>query len=484
MLSKAYCVTLAVICVLSAPSMASQNATEKIQELQNLRQRLEAQEIELREQRREINELKATLQQLVNTPTRNDNAGNTCKAAIENCSGKQNANSATTPAQEASNAQTAANVASEDISPSRFTFGGDVRMRFESITQDLTPNRYRTRLRVRFGVESALSQDLKGGFYLATGTLDDPVSANVTLSQFFTRKTIGIDRGWITYQPVRHKWLEVTGGKFTPNWQRSSLSLDPDLNPEGFQEKLSFEVKNPFLKKVTLSGMQLLLNELPGSVLPVSSGADSYAFGGQFGAQLQLGRRVKTKLYASGLNWQNTDAVIQAISTGSLGGNRNTNATIGTGASVQYASKFLYADFIADTTFDTGFERWPLSLTIDYLRNPRAASDQNQGFWSELAMGRLANRNEVSFGYAFGRIEQDAVIAAFNESELRAPTNVVQHKLLLQWVAQKNTTVSFTGWIGRTLNRNLQNAALPPTLAPDAQDPWVKRLQLDVSYKF
>jgi len=90
----------------------------------------------------------------------------------------------------------------------------------------------------------------------------------------------------------------------------------------------------------------------------------------------------------------------------------------------------------------------------------------------------------VQVGYAFGRIEQDAVIAAFNESELRAPTNLLQHKLQFQWLPEKNTTFSFTSWIGRSLNRNLQNAALPPGLPAGRLDPYVKRLQADVIYKF
>jgi hypothetical protein len=67
---------------------------------------------------------------------------------------------------------------------------------------------------VRFGFDEKLNEDFIGGFYLATGSLGDSNSTNETLTNFFNRKTIGLDRGYITYQPVAHRWLQLTGGKF------------------------------------------------------------------------------------------------------------------------------------------------------------------------------------------------------------------------------------------------------------------------------
>jgi hypothetical protein len=60
----------------------------------------------------------------------------------------------------------------------------------------------------------------------------------------------------------------------------------------------------------------------------------------------------------------------------------------------------------------------------------------------------------------------------------------LQHKLYMTWLPQKNTTFSFTDWIGRTLDRNLQNAAVPPGLPALQQDPYLDRMQFDVIYKF
>jgi regulator of replication initiation timing len=136
----------------------------------------------------------------------------------------------------------------------RFRFSGDVRVRGEDFFQDLTAfqNRNRARIRVRFGFEGKLNEDFNAGIYLATGSLGDPTTTNETLTNFFDRKTIALDRGYITYNPVAHKWLSLTGGKFAYTWQRTSVTFDPDLNPEGFNQKVSWDLKTPFVKNFTL----------------------------------------------------------------------------------------------------------------------------------------------------------------------------------------------------------------------------------------
>jgi hypothetical protein len=94
----------------------------------------------------------------------------------------------------------------------RFRFAGDVRLRGESFFQDGVADRNRGRVRVRFGVEGSLGQDFVGGMALATGSLGDPTTTNESLTNLFDRKTIGLDRGYVTYNPVAHKWFSLTGG--------------------------------------------------------------------------------------------------------------------------------------------------------------------------------------------------------------------------------------------------------------------------------
>ncbi len=65
--------------------------------------------------------------------------------------------------------------------------------------------------------------------------------------------TIALDRGYITYNPVGAKWFSATAGKFAFTWARTSVTFDPDINPEGFVEKFSKDFEStPIVKNVNL----------------------------------------------------------------------------------------------------------------------------------------------------------------------------------------------------------------------------------------
>jgi hypothetical protein len=157
---------------------------------------------------------------------------------------------------------------------------------------------------VRFGVDGRLNENFMGGFALATGSLGDPTSANESFTNFFNRKTIGLDRGYVTFNPVAARWLSLTGGKFAYTWARTSLTLDPDINPEGFNQKFSWDLKTPFLKNFTVQGMQLLYNE-------VAKGDDSFALGGNVSASFQLGPLTTTPSFTL-IDWGFPDAILNA----------------------------------------------------------------------------------------------------------------------------------------------------------------------------
>ncbi len=414
----------------------------------------------------------------------------------------------------------------------RFRFGGDIRVRDDSIFQNCPTclDRNRARLRVRFGLEGKLSEDFVGGFYLATGSLGDSNSSNETLTNFFNRKTIGLDRGYITYQPVALRWLQLTGGKFAYTWQRTSVTFDPDINPEGLNEKFSFDLSTPVLKNFTAQGIQLLYNENNNSKF--LTGHDSFAVGGQVSGKLDFGFMTSTPSFTI-LNWRNVDAIlnasafaVQATTTGSGTTNNGnvpgegpgcasglnlpafppcvygpqgfTNATVTDAVGkIHFLSQFLYADFILNNQIHTGISRFPLNLVLEYENNLNAASrpldakgnptnlgKQSHGYMADISLGQLKNRNDVQFGYAFEREEQDAIISSFAESEQRAPTNILQHRIYGQWKLRPNTTANFTMWVGRTLNSNLEHAIVAPGTVPGSIEPWLKRLQFDLIYSF
>jgi hypothetical protein len=385
----------------------------------------------------------------------------------------------------------------------RFRFTGDVRVRQEDFSSQDNSGcaagacrfRARERIRIRFGFEGKLNEDFNAGIFLASGILTDPTSTNETLTNVFERKTISFDRGYITYNPQAHKWLSLTGGKFAYTWIRTPVTMDSDLNPEGFSEKFSFNVKHSVLKNVTLTGMQLLFNEVNGGVgVP---GKDSSAVGGQISAKLQLGSRVTWTPSFSALAWNRQDVILNepaSVNGGSAVGafapNGITNCTVGASPNRRYCSDFLYADFINNFTVKTPWEKLPLVAVLEYEQNLDAATSavtgtkQDKSYGLDVSLGRQTRKNDLQFGYAFLRQEQDAVISSFNESDQRSPTNVVQHKLYFNWRIKDNVTFGVTDWIGRTLNTALENAKRAPGIAPGEHDPYLNRAQFDLIYSF
>lgn len=393
----------------------------------------------------------------------------------------------------------------------RFRWSGDMRVRGEAFIQDLTQDRFRPRLRARFGFDGKLNENFIAGVHMATGTvangnptLTDPVSTNETLTSFFERKAIGLDRAYVTWQPQRWKWIQATGGKFAANWQKTVLTFDNDLNPEGFTLKLSKDLSSPLLKNVTVQPLLLFFNEVGG-------GADSNAVGGQLLTRWQLGKYVTATPSYTILNWNGSDVIAQATNPVTLAqpitpavgtplpqptaqnprvinANNLTNATVvlGTGASQRrgFVSDFMYSDLVLNLAVKTPWTRFPLAIVTEYEDNLRARNDQSSMYFGELSIGQTRNKNDFQFGYSFAHIEQDAVISQFNESDYRAPTNVVQHRTFATWALSPAVSATYTLFVGRTLNTALQNAVRAPGVALGAEEPWLKRMQLDLVYKF
>lgn len=359
-----------------------------------------------------------------------------------------------------------------------FRFSGDIRVRYEPFFQAGTEQRHRERMRLRFQANAELTKELSGGFRIATGGLDDPISTNQSFTNFFTRKSFDLDRAWLTYKPERLGWLTLTGGKFAYPWYRTELIFDNDLNPEGFAETFSFKFEDKPLRRFTVVAFQLPFNEL-------SNGKDSFLWGGQVQTEWRLSERARLGLYAAGMDLQRADPI--AVAIGLLGIRpslpltnrvvRNPNGVI-TG----FAEKFAYLDLIAELDYNWR-PRWPLRLTLDFVNNLRA-SEERSGYWAEIEVGKTSEAGDWAFGYTFLRVEREAVIGAYNYSDTRASTNLLQHRLRAAYQIHRNVTVENTFFFGRLFNPQDSLSLVPPAFQPLNQDPYLKRLQFDVIYKF
>jgi hypothetical protein len=397
-----------------------------------------------------------------------------------------------------------------------FAFSGDFRLRAEPTfggPADRSQDRFRERIRLRFNAEAKLNDQLRGGFSLASGDLNNPISTNQTLNQYATRKPIAIDRAYATYTPSWFKPLTLTGGKFAYPWFNTELVWDKDLNPEGAGETLAFNLKTPLLKKISVVGFQLPFAENKRTATNDKSLYNTMVYGEQLQTFWQLGDRVKLSAYASFYDWKFADSIALSLLTAnsaspddallalSNNGQQNSIATVTvtnptTGAktitSAQFASKFGVLDSLAQLDIVTPSERWPLTFIGDFAENTRACENvrnipaaavysapcdprARHGYWLETSIGRTQKKGDWQFSYTRIMIQREAVIGAFNYSEIFPASNVEIHRPEISYQLFDNVTLQLNGLFGRPL----VTAGSPAPVQPL----W-ERLQFDMTYKF
>ena len=525
-------------------------------DLQSLRDLVESQQKQLESQSQQLQELKDQLREVLES-VRWTNA-----AAQNHTNDDQTQATATQAQQFASNAERAADQASQsdleaktDVtqkyqSPAKraqnvesslkkfgpFGFSGDFRLRDEPFfggPDDHSQVRNRERFRLRLNADARLNDDISGGFTLASGDINDPISTNQTTNQFYTRKAIALDKAFINYNPHYFKPITLTGGKFAAPWYSTELTWDKDLNPEGVAQTLAFDLESPVLKRIALVGFELPFSEVAGTSLANKSIVQSAVYGGQLQTAWQLAGWLSLSAYSGFYNYHDADPIAFAVAkanfknpTTPFAGALPLNATgiqnsilttmatgivtvngqpISTGVktimNAQFASKFGLFDSIARFDIKTPRERWPIALVGDYVQNIRACANvrdllpppantntstfsqalsapcvasQRRGYWAEARFGRAQSKGDWQFAYTRAFIEREAVMSVFNASDIRQGSNVSQHRAEIFYQALDNVQLAFTGFLGRPLN--LGNTTSPEDI--------LQRYQFDVFYKF
>jgi hypothetical protein len=418
-----------------------------------------------------------------------------------------------------------------------FSFSGDIRLRDEPFfggpsNQSLDQNR--ERFRVRFNITAKLNDDFSGGFSLASGDINDPTTTNQTLANFYTRKTIAIDKAYVQYNPHEFHELTLIGGKFAYPWYNTELTWDKDLNPDGAAETLVFNTDTPVLKKIALIGFELPFAQTSKTLPTDQSAATGIVYGGQLQATFQLAPWLRFGAFTGYYDYHDADAIALALARASsknpqtpftgllpLGtGNTVQNSiltttatnevTVGgasypTGVSsisnAQFESKFGLFDSIARFDVKTPSDKWPIAIIGDYVQNTEACANapflegvpadtpsihysqstnfscnanQRRGYWGEIQVGRAQKRGDWQFDYTRIVIEREAVLSNFDYSDIRQGSNVSEHRAMVIYQIHRNVQTDFTALIGRPLNFG---GTTPP-------QPWLERLQFDLIYTF
>ena len=415
----------------------------------------------------------------------------------------------------------------------RIKFGGDIRFRMESFTNQgfdspiEAPSRNRLRIRARLDITGKFNSKFDWGLRLATGSFTDTISTNQTLTDFHERKPFALDRAFVRFRwkachgaserdtyckdkeeqhPRRTTWgLDFIGGKFEPTFRRTQLVFDDDINVEGVSEALYLE--RTFGK---LSGLRLVAVQLPFN--EVTAGKDGVLYGGQVQTDWKFNSANRADVNVGYFAWNHAEQVLFALgapATQVNGGINNgaavtggQNGVLGTtnrvvrdasGNPIGFLANFNLLDVLGNYVWQPR-TKTRVRVSFDYVHNlSRRIHDENNGYSATIGLhhtkcdwskGRWTegseNCDELKYqhdwliGYAFARIEQDAVLVPFNFSDVLASNSRVQIPTFA-YVPTDRVVLQWTGLFSQRANKIFP-------LSPVNR--WLNRMQFDVIYKF
>jgi len=234
----------------------------------------------------------------------------------------------------------------------RFTFFGDVRVRFErdvfgvgnanggefpdfnAINQgtgfdvngidivndrylNVDQNRTRFRLRLRFGAEVDLGSGFTTGFRIASGDGSTPVSTNQTLGGQpgnFSKYQIWLDQAYVRWQPIQDTSgsLGFVIGRFqNPFFSVLNFIWDEDVNFDGVAGNGSIQMGDfrPFLVLGAFPVFNTAFNFSVERTAKFPS-YNKWLYGGQLGTDWKLGESVSLKFGAAFYYYWNAQGVV------------------------------------------------------------------------------------------------------------------------------------------------------------------------------
>jgi hypothetical protein len=369
-------------------------------------------------------------------------------------------------------------------------FSGDLRMQYDSLygllnnTANINnpailgnelSSRHRIRYRLRFAVRGKIGGDVftgnysangdkrtdkefEWGFRLVAGTLANPASPNPVLTDFYSRKPIGLDQFYVSWRPRPVPGLRIIAGKFESPWTHTEMTFDNDVQVEGVSQIYSRDIKSGFLKNITFSAWQLPMLERGSVFVRNANGTinieesergerDLGLFGAQMQGRFALGSKTNLTLSIADLYYANTRAInpiqvfganlqlpviltipasgatpAQPISTvvnipreflvsgnGNLGLSAATNNAVNRDG--RLASGFNLVDLMAQVDFKQ-YKYAPITMILNYVRNTQTRdvivagtnganvfleNNENDGVWAEFRFQSLRKKRGSDF---------------------------------------------------------------------------------------
>lgn len=344
-------------------------------------------------------------------------------------------------------------------------FKGDVRFREETVHNDGVPNskdQDRQRIRARLGAYSEINPQVDTGIRIATGSNDDARSTNQDLNNYFDKKQIWLDQGYVDYHPDAIKNLHIIGGKMNQPWvSMGDIIWDSDINPEG----LAVTYKYPLSGSTELfgsAGHYTLKDNVDGEGVQFKHDLRLYA--GQLGGRFALTDSLKLTLGGSIYSYDN-DKNSACPTTGTV----TAPCALAVNGNSPNETFKLYEGF---GQLDIANLPVPLSLYGQYVNNTDASNDQDTGWLT----GVKTKVYGFAIDYNYRDVQRNAVVGAFTDSDFaNGFTGSHGSKLKVSYELDKNFNLGATYFMA---NSDQTNANIR------TKDSDINTLQLDAEAKF
>jgi hypothetical protein len=494
----------------------------------NVDDRLKALEEELRQQSKNLREMRAIIaeqQRVIDTLSARASAG-------ELKSGEQkDVVSATTAAvqnQTPSLEERVKKIESRLPQLGPFRLSGDFRLRFDAILRKADPTppagfaplthqqNIRGRYRFRLNLDTDVDPKISFHAQLATGPLNNPLTMDQDLGETTTRHPFFISEAWIDFHP--NKAIQLQGGRVQEIFADNSRFLfDDDIRFNGFNEKFIHPLKKNGVRVTSLelrAGQYILSNPnvaivtagsplaLAGAIVG-STGRSSNLFhqgflvnqkysekwSSQFGADIQLYRNPNQIQLASTTIVNGVAIIVQnglgiALS-GPLTG--TGNATTTPGGAIYTARNFSIARITYRLNW-AGFERgghaYPVAFNFQAARNVGIGLRERDAMLASFQVGRVTKRGDMAFLYVFSIKGANALISQVTDDDLGTNSGVnirTNHFRFDYGVAKKITLQSLL-----FIQNELRNSGdFPNFFVPlNAFTPRQYRLQEQIVFSF
>jgi hypothetical protein len=291
---------------------------------------------------------------------------------------------------------------------SKVTVTGDVRYRYEAITDDTlnssgvtTADRYRDRIRARLAATAKATDNLTVGIGLTTAEGQDPRSGNQSLSGVFTKKPIDLDLAYFDWKFA--SWGNLIGGKMKLPFVKGAQNLfwDNDITPEG--------VALQFNSGIWFGSVyNFWLNEVSGAQTGLTS--DPMLHGAQIGVKMPVAGSTLT----AALHYYDLSASQGRIPGPFYNNSANGNTTIGSGTDIGLLND--YEVFDALVQWDTTFGSTPFQLWAEAAQN-QDPDDLDTAWSVGTLFGRASNARTWEAGVMYQKLEKDALFAQLIDSD-------------------------------------------------------------------